>query len=156
MAQDSYNVVNGSGAAVRTAINNALAAIVSQNSGPSAPSVPFAHMFWPDTTAGKLKQRNGANTAWVILGVLGVLNLGLATLASPSLTGSPTAPTPATSDNTTRLATTAMVQAAAAALIANINTIPVNLDGSITTGRTIFVDTDAPSGGANGDVWFEY
>jgi hypothetical protein len=35
-----------------------------------------------------------------------------APLASPALTGTPTAPTPATADNTTKVATTAMVQAA--------------------------------------------
>ena len=35
-----------------------------------------------------------------------------APLSSPALTGTPTAPTPATSDNSTQLATTAMVQAA--------------------------------------------
>lgn len=38
-----------------------------------------------------------------------------APLASPALTGEPTAPTPAASDSSTRLATTAMVQAAIAA-----------------------------------------
>lgn len=37
-----------------------------------------------------------------------------APLASPALTGTPTAPTPATSDDSTQLATTAMVQAAIA------------------------------------------
>lgn len=36
---------------------------------------------------------------------------GAAPLASPALTGTPTAPTPATSDNTTKLATTAFVNA---------------------------------------------
>lgn len=42
-----------------------------------------------------------------------------APLASPALTGAPTAPTPATSDNSTRLATTAMVKAALAELVAS-------------------------------------
>ena len=37
--------------------------------------------------------------------------LGIATLASPALTGTPTAPTPSTSDNSTKIATTAFVQA---------------------------------------------
>lgn len=41
----------------------------------------------------------------------------LATLASPALTGTPTAPTAAASANTTQIATTAMVQAALAALV---------------------------------------
>lgn len=40
-----------------------------------------------------------------------------AALASPALTGTPTAPTPSTSDDTTKLATTAFVKAALATLI---------------------------------------
>ncbi|MGB3044531.1 MAG: hypothetical protein WBB98_15230 [Xanthobacteraceae bacterium] len=43
---------------------------------------------------------------------------GKAPLASPALTGTPTAPTAAASTNTTQIATTAMVQAALAAYIA--------------------------------------
>lgn len=48
-----------------------------------------------------------------------------ATLASPALTGTPTAPTAASSTNTTQIATTAMVQARIADLI---GTAPSNLD----------------------------
>lgn len=44
-------------------------------------------------------------------------NLGGAPLASPALTGTPTAPTQTVGNNTTRIATTAFVQAAVAALI---------------------------------------
>lgn len=50
---------------------------------------------------------------------------GKAPLASPAFTGNPTAPTPATSDNDTSLATTAFVQAVVAALI---NAAPGALD----------------------------
>lgn len=46
-------------------------------------------------------------------------------LASPSFTGNPTAPTQSTSDNTTKLATTAMVQARIGEVIAGA---PANLD----------------------------
>lgn len=49
-----------------------------------------------------------------------------APLASPELTGTPTAPTPATADNTTKLATTAHVQANAA--------LKANLTGANFTG----------------------
>ncbi len=45
--------------------------------------------------------------------------LGAAPLASPALTGTPTAPTQALGNNSTRLATTAFVQAAVAALVAS-------------------------------------
>ena len=34
-------------------------------------------MLWADTTNNLLKQMNSANTAWVVLGSLGVANLGL-------------------------------------------------------------------------------
>lgn len=65
MAQEDYAIANASGATVRADINNHLAAIVSQNSGATAPSTTFAHMYWLDTSTNILKQRNGANTAWV-------------------------------------------------------------------------------------------
>jgi len=72
--------------------------------------------------------------------------------ASPALTGTPTAPTQSVGNNSTRLATTAYVMAASPTLGVN----GVNVNGTLVTGRTIYVDTDAPSGGANGDIWFEY
>ena len=110
MAQHDYDIANGTGAAVRTDINNVLDAVVSQNSGSSEPSTTFSYQYWADTTAGLLKIRNGANNAWVTVGALDAANLGLATLASPALTGNPTAPTPASGDNDTSVATTAFVK----------------------------------------------
>ena len=110
MAQHDYDIANGTGAAVRTDINNVLDAVVSQNSGGSEPSTTFSYQYWADTTAGLLKIRNGANNAWVTVGALDAANLGLATLASPALTGNPTAPTPASGDNDTSIATTAFVK----------------------------------------------
>lgn len=65
MAQHDYDIANGSGSAVRADINSALEAIVSHNSGTSAPSVTFPYMAWADTTTGILKVRNSANTAWI-------------------------------------------------------------------------------------------
>lgn len=70
MSQGSLIVPNGSGSAVRTAINAALDALGSLNSGATAPSTTIAHMLWSDTTTGKLKMRNSTNTAWVELGVV--------------------------------------------------------------------------------------
>jgi len=156
MSQHDYDIANASGATVRADLNGVLAAIISQNAGATEPAVKYPFMVWPDTTANQLKIRNGNNSGWVVFGTLDIANLGLATLASPTLTGIPKAPTPDSDDDTTQIATTAMVQAAAAALIADINTVTVNLDGTTTAGRTIYVDTDAPSAGANGDVWLEY
>lgn len=65
MAQHDYNIANGSGSTVRADINAALDAVVSQNSGATAPSTTFAYMLWADTTAGIMKLRNAANTAWL-------------------------------------------------------------------------------------------
>jgi len=110
MAQHDYDIANGTGAAVRSDINNVLDAVVSQNSGGSAPSTTFSYQQWADTSAGLLKIRNGANNAWVTVGTLDQANLGLATLASPNLSGNPTAPTPASGDNDTSIATTAFVK----------------------------------------------
>ena len=87
MATHDYDIANGTGAAVRQDINDALAAIVSNNSDTVAPATTFAFQWWADTTNGLLKIRNAANTAWVTVGTLASTNLGLATLASPSFTG---------------------------------------------------------------------
>ena len=67
MAQHDYVIANATGAAVRSDINNGLAAIVSQNSGASAPTTTYAYMSWADTTAGVMKMRNAANNAWITL-----------------------------------------------------------------------------------------
>jgi hypothetical protein len=67
MAQHDYVIANGTGAAVRSDLNNGLSAIVSQNSGATAPATTYAYMTWADTTAGVMKMRNGANNAWITL-----------------------------------------------------------------------------------------
>lgn len=87
MAQHDYVIANASGLAVRQDINNALAAVVSNNSGSSAPSTTYAYMWWPDTTTGLLKQRNAANSAWITVGTLGSANLGLLPTSGGTLTG---------------------------------------------------------------------
>lgn len=67
MAQHDYIIANQTAAAFRADLNNALAAIVSNNSGPNEPNPTYAYQIWPDTTTGILKRRNGANTAWIPL-----------------------------------------------------------------------------------------
>jgi hypothetical protein len=67
MAQHDYVIANGTGAAVRSDLNNALAAIVSQNSGATAPSTTYAYMPWADSTTGLYKIRNAANNGWITL-----------------------------------------------------------------------------------------
>lgn len=87
MAQHDYVIDNQSGLSFRSDLNNALAAIVSNNSGTAAPSPTYAYQFWADTTNGLLKVRNAANSSWITVGTLSATNLGLAPQASPSFTG---------------------------------------------------------------------
>jgi len=90
MAQHDYIIANQSGAAFRADLNNGLAAIVSQNSGATEPATTYAYQWWADTTAGLLKLRNAANNAWITVGTLATANLGLATTASPTFSGTAT------------------------------------------------------------------
>jgi hypothetical protein len=62
----------------------------------------------------------------------------LANIASPAFTGTPTAPTPTTGDNSTNIATTAFIQSAIAA-----QKFPYT------------VSANPPSGGNDGDFWFQ-
>jgi microcystin-dependent protein len=70
MAQHDYSIANQTASNARTDINNALSAIVSNNSGASAPSTTYANMWWYDSSTNKLKIRNEANTAWIEVGEL--------------------------------------------------------------------------------------
>lgn len=65
MSQHDYDIANAAGSVVRADINSLVAAIASQNSGASAPSVTFPNMWWYDTTNSLLKLRNPANSAWM-------------------------------------------------------------------------------------------
>ena len=68
MATHDYNLANQSGSSFRADLNNALAAIVSQNSSASEPGTTFAYQYWIDSDASPralLKQRNSANNAWI-------------------------------------------------------------------------------------------
>jgi len=87
VATHDYVIANGTGAAVRSDLNDALAAIVSNNSNSTAPATTFAYQWWADTTTGLLKIRNAANSAWITVGTLASTNLGLASLAGATFTG---------------------------------------------------------------------
>ena len=67
MSTHDYNIANASGASVRSDLNNALAAILSNNSNASSPSTTVAYSIWADTNAAKLKIRNSSNDDWVDL-----------------------------------------------------------------------------------------
>jgi hypothetical protein len=70
MPTHDYVIDNQTAPNTRADINNALAAIVSQNSNATAPTVTHANMIWYDTTNNQLKKRNEANSAWVVLGTI--------------------------------------------------------------------------------------
>jgi len=89
MAQHDYVIANGTGAAVRSDLNNALAAIVSQNSGATEPATTYAYQWWADTTTNLLKLRNSANSGWITLfqldGEYSTIALENGTAGAPSL-----------------------------------------------------------------------
>lgn len=86
MATHDYNIANGTGAAVRSDLNNALAAIVSNNSSSTEPATTFAFQWWADTNTTLLKIRNAANSAWVTVGDYSAANLGLLSSSTASST----------------------------------------------------------------------
>ena len=84
------NLANQDGAAFRSDLNNALAAIASNNSDGSDPATTFAYQWYVDTGDDTLKIRNAANDGYVnvsTVGGIGTANLGLAPTASPTFTG---------------------------------------------------------------------
>ena len=63
----NYEVANSTGANVRGDINNILDAILTMNSGSSAPSYAKAYTLFADTNAGIMKMRNAANDGFINL-----------------------------------------------------------------------------------------
>jgi hypothetical protein len=70
MAQHDYNIANQTASSARTDINNALSAIVTNNSGLLEPTTMFANMIWYDTTNDLLKIRDAGDTFWITLGTV--------------------------------------------------------------------------------------
>jgi len=86
MATHDYSLANQSGASFRTDLNNALAAIQSNNSNASSPATTVAYQWWADTNAGVLKIRNSSNNAWIELFQLdGTLTLEDGSASAPAL-----------------------------------------------------------------------
>ena len=82
-----YVVDNGTGAAVRTKLNQITAAINSLNSGSGDPSINSAFQPHIDTGSSLLKIRNAANNAYVTIGNISLDNLGHVVAATPVMTG---------------------------------------------------------------------
>lgn len=112
MTQATIAIANGSGAAVRAAVNSALEAITTKQSGGTAPSTTYPFMEWADTANDLLKQRNAANSAWIIKGTLSAEYGGLPASGISYAPGSPA------------LVDAANVQDAIDVMAAQINAIP--------------------------------
>jgi len=91
MATHDYEILNGSGLDVRTDLNAVLSAILSLNSSGTEPTITVSGMFWYDTTAGIIKQRNLNNDGWIEK--WRISDGRLATLNGPTFTGTVTLPT---------------------------------------------------------------
>ena len=72
MAQADQTIQNATFPTVRADINNNLAALFTDSSGGTAPSVTVAFQDWIDTSGANpiWKKRNAANNAWITLGTI--------------------------------------------------------------------------------------
>jgi microcystin-dependent protein len=72
MAQADQVVQNNNFPTVRADINNNLAALFSNSSGGTSPTVTVAYQDWIDTSGTDpiWKKRNAANSAWITIGAL--------------------------------------------------------------------------------------
>ena len=84
MATHDYNIANQASASFRADLNNALLAIVTQNSSATAPTSTFADMLWYDSANNQIKKRNEADSAWV---TLGTVNEGAGTFTATGVLG---------------------------------------------------------------------
>ena len=95
----------------------------------------------------------------------------LSVTGTSTLTGNVTAPTQTSSDNSTKVATTAFVTAKVGTLgtISTQNATAVAITGGTITGTTVngnvvgsnsvgarTLSTASPTGGSNGDIWYRY
>jgi hypothetical protein len=91
MATHDYIISNASGAAVRADLNNALAAIATNNSSATEPTTTYAYQWWADTGSSPtvMKLRNAANSAWITLfqldGEWSLIPFENGTAAAPSI-----------------------------------------------------------------------
>jgi len=60
--------------AFRADLNNALAAVVSNNSNATSPSTTYAYQLWYDTGNNQWKMRNVDNDAWITLATFNQTN----------------------------------------------------------------------------------
>lgn len=113
MAQATdYVIDNQVNPSFRSDLNTVLQAVLTENSGSTAPSNPVAHMPWMDTSTvpATFRRRNAANTSWYTAGVADTANMGFVSAANPTFTGTVIIPTAAAGTNSTIAASTAYVR----------------------------------------------
>jgi hypothetical protein len=77
MAQHDYNIANLAGAAFRADLNDALAAIRTNNSGSGQPASKFAYQWYVDSDDHALYIGNSGGTDYIEVGDASLVNLGL-------------------------------------------------------------------------------
>ena len=84
---NGYVIDNGTGAQVRTKLNQITSAINSLNSGSGDPSINTAFQPHIDTSTSLFRIRNAANNGYVTLGNISQENFGHAALTGATFTG---------------------------------------------------------------------
>jgi len=74
MATHDYVIDDQTTPQFRSDLNNALSAIVSNNSSATEPADTFANMWWVDTANNYLKIRDENDAAWIIVAEMDVTN----------------------------------------------------------------------------------
>lgn len=100
MAQHDYTIDNQTFPSYRTDHNNSLSAIVSNNSGSSAPSTTYAYQWWYDTSTNILKIRNADNDAWINIGTFNQTTDSVVLVGTEATLPTITSISPDTIDNT--------------------------------------------------------
>jgi len=152
MAEHDYVIANQNGANTRSDLNNALAAIVSNNSKATAPTTTYAFMLWADTANDILKQRNAADSAWISIltlstgAPLGTLSSSLLSGALPAIDGSAlTGLNPLTSG--TAVASTSGTSIDFTGIPSWVKKITLSLNGVSTTGTSNYLLQLGDAGG---------
>jgi hypothetical protein len=162
MAQSDQVVQNATFPSVRADINDNLAALYSQSSGNSAPTVTVAFQPWVDTSSSPpiWKVRNSSNTAWITVGILDPagFNAGGITAIANGGTGATTAALalaallPSQGGNAGKALVTSGSAASwgTVASGASIQTFTANGTYTPTAGKTTFLVFATGGGGGGG------
>jgi len=155
-ANNALSVANGIDAKATTALNNSNNAVTTANAAAAtANAIDGKAQTALDNSNSAVTTANAASTT---ANNAAAAVAGKADLASPVFTGDPKAPTPATSDNDTSIATTAFVKAAIAANPSGFSSIVQKTfvtSQSYTLGANVkflLVDVIGAGGGAGGQA----